>query len=165
MEAIYSSKISVDTQRTTRRYIPEHGTLHNHRCENLKFYNICNLWKWKQCVCLWMYSKMFLHIWAVESDALLVKSVRSVTYKLALRYLCIGNWLFATHILKRVYTLRTNTKVSFAVRWPVYTARIVRMRPCSVLWLTFLLYRLQCFFFFARLKDEPNIYISAVSCM
>jgi hypothetical protein len=27
-----------DTQRTTRRYIPEDGTLYNHRCENLKSY-------------------------------------------------------------------------------------------------------------------------------
>jgi hypothetical protein len=26
---------SVDTQRTTRRYIPKDGTIHNHRCENL----------------------------------------------------------------------------------------------------------------------------------
>jgi hypothetical protein len=38
MEAICSSETSVDTQRTTRRYIPEDGTLHNHRCENLKSY-------------------------------------------------------------------------------------------------------------------------------
>jgi hypothetical protein len=36
MEAICSSETSVDTQRTTRRYIPEDGTLHNHHCENLK---------------------------------------------------------------------------------------------------------------------------------
>jgi hypothetical protein len=36
MEAIFSSEMSVDTQRTTRRHIPEDGTLHNHRCENLK---------------------------------------------------------------------------------------------------------------------------------
>jgi hypothetical protein len=36
MEAICSSETSVDTQRTTLRYIPEDGTLHNHRCENLK---------------------------------------------------------------------------------------------------------------------------------
>jgi hypothetical protein len=35
-----SSETSVDTQRTTRLYIPEDGTLHNHRCENLKSYNI-----------------------------------------------------------------------------------------------------------------------------
>jgi hypothetical protein len=41
MDAIYSSEMSVDTQRTTRRYIPEDGTLHNHRCENLKSYQ-CN---------------------------------------------------------------------------------------------------------------------------
>jgi hypothetical protein len=40
MEAICSSETSVDTQRTTRRYIPEDGTLHNHRCENLKSYNL-----------------------------------------------------------------------------------------------------------------------------
>jgi hypothetical protein len=36
MEAICSSETSVDTQRTTRFYIPEDGTLHNHRFENLK---------------------------------------------------------------------------------------------------------------------------------
>jgi hypothetical protein len=30
MEAIYSSETSVDFQRTTRRYIPEDGTLRNH---------------------------------------------------------------------------------------------------------------------------------------
>jgi hypothetical protein len=29
---------SVDFQRTTRRYIPENRTLHNHLCENLKSY-------------------------------------------------------------------------------------------------------------------------------
>jgi hypothetical protein len=38
MEAICSSEISVGFQRTTRRYLPEDGTLHNHRCENLKSY-------------------------------------------------------------------------------------------------------------------------------
>jgi hypothetical protein len=40
MEAICSSETSVDTPRTTRRYIPEDGALHNHRCENLKSYII-----------------------------------------------------------------------------------------------------------------------------
>jgi hypothetical protein len=38
MEAIYSSETPVDTQRTTWCYIPEDGTLHNRRCENLKSY-------------------------------------------------------------------------------------------------------------------------------
>jgi hypothetical protein len=38
MEAIYSSETSVATQQTTRSYIPEVDTLHNHRCENLKSY-------------------------------------------------------------------------------------------------------------------------------
>jgi hypothetical protein len=38
MEATSSSETSVDFQRTTRRYIPEDGALHNHPCENLKFY-------------------------------------------------------------------------------------------------------------------------------
>jgi hypothetical protein len=36
MEAICSSETSDDTQRTTRRYIPEADTFHSHRCENLK---------------------------------------------------------------------------------------------------------------------------------
>jgi hypothetical protein len=40
MEAICPPEMSVDTQLITRRYIPEDGTLHNHRCENLKSYNI-----------------------------------------------------------------------------------------------------------------------------
>jgi hypothetical protein len=38
MEAICSSEMSVNFQRTTRRYIPEDSTLHNHCCENLKSY-------------------------------------------------------------------------------------------------------------------------------
>jgi hypothetical protein len=36
MEAICYSEMSVDFQRTTRRYIPEDRTIYNHRCENLK---------------------------------------------------------------------------------------------------------------------------------
>jgi hypothetical protein len=40
MEPICWSETSVDTQRTTRRYIPEDGTLHNNRCENLKSYTM-----------------------------------------------------------------------------------------------------------------------------
>jgi hypothetical protein len=39
MEATCSSETSVNFQRTTRRYISEDSTLHNHRCENLKSFN------------------------------------------------------------------------------------------------------------------------------
>jgi hypothetical protein len=39
MEATCSSKMSVDFEWTTQRYIPEDRTLHNHCCENLKSYN------------------------------------------------------------------------------------------------------------------------------
>jgi hypothetical protein len=39
IEAVCFSETLVDFQRTTMRYIPEESTLHNHRCENLKFYN------------------------------------------------------------------------------------------------------------------------------
>jgi hypothetical protein len=45
MEAICSSKTSVDFQRTTWRYIPEDSTLHNHPCENLKSYNFRVVYK------------------------------------------------------------------------------------------------------------------------
>jgi hypothetical protein len=38
MEDICPAETSVDSQQTTRRYIPEDSTLHNHRCENLKSY-------------------------------------------------------------------------------------------------------------------------------
>jgi hypothetical protein len=52
MEATCSSEMSLDFQRTTQRFIPEDKTLHNHRCENLKSYNIkkplskygCEIW-------------------------------------------------------------------------------------------------------------------------
>jgi hypothetical protein len=40
MEAIFSSETSAETRRTTRRHIPEDDSLHNHRCENLKSYNM-----------------------------------------------------------------------------------------------------------------------------
>jgi hypothetical protein len=45
MEAICSFETSVETQRTTRRRIPEDDNLHNHRYENLKSYEgayVCN---------------------------------------------------------------------------------------------------------------------------
>jgi hypothetical protein len=38
MEA-YSSDTSIDMQRTTRLYILQYRTVHNHRCQNLKSYN------------------------------------------------------------------------------------------------------------------------------
>jgi hypothetical protein len=38
MEATYSSEMSADFQRTTRRYIPEDGTPHNRPSGNTKFY-------------------------------------------------------------------------------------------------------------------------------
>jgi hypothetical protein len=34
----WQAETSVDFQRTTRRYIPEDRTFHNHRCGNLKSY-------------------------------------------------------------------------------------------------------------------------------
>jgi hypothetical protein len=40
MEATNFSETSVDFQWTTRRYIAEDRTLHNHRCENFKAYKI-----------------------------------------------------------------------------------------------------------------------------
>jgi hypothetical protein len=40
METICSSEKSVDFQRTTRLYIPEDSTFHNHRYENLKSYRV-----------------------------------------------------------------------------------------------------------------------------
>jgi hypothetical protein len=62
MEAICSTETSIDIRRTTRRYIPEDSTLHNHRCENLKSWlclpPACSLvcwtillpWRWRRYV-------------------------------------------------------------------------------------------------------------------
>jgi hypothetical protein len=41
MEVTCSSETLIDFQRTTRPYIPEERTLHNHRCEELKSYKLC----------------------------------------------------------------------------------------------------------------------------
>lgn len=40
MEVICSSETSACFRRTTRRNIPQERTLHNHRCGNLKFYDL-----------------------------------------------------------------------------------------------------------------------------
>jgi hypothetical protein len=40
-----SSETPVETQRTTRRHIPEDYTLHNHPCENLKSYTVRHIFK------------------------------------------------------------------------------------------------------------------------
>jgi hypothetical protein len=40
MEAICSCETSIDFQRTTRYYIPEHNGLYKHRCENFRFYTL-----------------------------------------------------------------------------------------------------------------------------
>jgi hypothetical protein len=40
---ICSSETSFDFRRITWRYIPEDGTLHNHRCDNIKSYKSFNL--------------------------------------------------------------------------------------------------------------------------
>jgi hypothetical protein len=41
IDATFSSETSVESQRTTRRYIPEHKTLHNRRCESLRSCKDC----------------------------------------------------------------------------------------------------------------------------
>jgi hypothetical protein len=38
MRATCSSETSIDFQHATRRYIPEDGAFHKHRCENLRPY-------------------------------------------------------------------------------------------------------------------------------
>jgi hypothetical protein len=43
MEVICSCETSVETQRATRRHIPDDDTLHKHLCENLKPKKICSL--------------------------------------------------------------------------------------------------------------------------
>jgi hypothetical protein len=62
MEVICSSETSVDTQRTTRCYIPEDATLHNHRCENLKSYTT-RMSSWKGIHFLYTRSALF---WILE---------------------------------------------------------------------------------------------------
>jgi hypothetical protein len=37
LEAMYSFGMSIDFRRTTGCYVPEYRTLHNNRCDNIKF--------------------------------------------------------------------------------------------------------------------------------
>jgi hypothetical protein len=69
MEAAHSSENSIDFQRTKRYYIPEDRTVHNHRCENLKFYmdNVMLVYEWTiatsllriACTECWYYYSLF----------------------------------------------------------------------------------------------------------
>jgi hypothetical protein len=38
MDVTFPPKRLADFRRSTRRYIPEDRTVHNHRCENLKYH-------------------------------------------------------------------------------------------------------------------------------
>jgi hypothetical protein len=42
-QVIGSFETSVDFQRITQRYIPEDSTIHNHRYENFRSYNMGNI--------------------------------------------------------------------------------------------------------------------------
>jgi hypothetical protein len=54
IEATCSSETFVDFQQTTRRYIPEDKTLHNHRCENLNSSNgIYKAVEMSELSCIW----------------------------------------------------------------------------------------------------------------
>jgi hypothetical protein len=72
MEATWSSEASVGFQRTSRHYIPEDRTLHNHRCENLKSYI-------SSSVLPFMFSFLFqfrIYSWSCESYSHLVGFLR-----------------------------------------------------------------------------------------
>jgi hypothetical protein len=60
MEGTCSSKMLVAFQRTTRRYIPEVGTHHNHCCENLKSYT--TLYNFKPTYKIVIAGKAFGHV-------------------------------------------------------------------------------------------------------
>jgi hypothetical protein len=70
MEAICYSETSVDSRQTARRFMPEDGTLHNHRCENLRSYirNLCSSFKERDHILEW--DQLFLNLfmlWRVET--------------------------------------------------------------------------------------------------
>jgi hypothetical protein len=68
MEETCSSETSADFQLTTRRYISEDRTLHNHCCENLKSYIIKN--------CYLIYFSMYaLYFNETEIDSICLRTV------------------------------------------------------------------------------------------
>jgi hypothetical protein len=78
MEAICSSETSIDFQRTTRCYIPEDITLHNHWCDNLKP-NILTDW---EC---WMIR------WLVDNE--LERRDCGSYYLTKISYINLNNWV------------------------------------------------------------------------
>jgi hypothetical protein len=64
MEATCSFEMPVDFQRTTRRYIPEDITLHNHRCKNLTSYMLLHI---KQKLYIYIYSYMCVNYLTCDS--------------------------------------------------------------------------------------------------
>jgi hypothetical protein len=92
METTCSSEPSVETQRTTRRHIPEDDTLHNHRCEKLKSYTHNPDWrfsslssisvrKFYDSVLNWAMTTYFICSWDVaETLHMFVRCRRNTTY-------------------------------------------------------------------------------------
>jgi hypothetical protein len=66
VEATCSFETSVDFQKTTRPYIPEDGTIHNQRCENLKSYKNKERKKTRK---MWNISENVFHFFACFSSS------------------------------------------------------------------------------------------------
>jgi hypothetical protein len=82
MEAMFLSETSVDFQRTTRSYITEYSTLHNHRCENLKSYV-------KRSVQMCKILRRFPSSCSAESDIVRVRyNDRNLLHFIAMRQSC-----------------------------------------------------------------------------
>jgi hypothetical protein len=95
----YSSETSADFQRTTRRCIPEHSTLHKHRCENLKSY-ICwkHVTRWSLLYAVLRSKHQFCD--KICRDSLPQSAWRSVNKQwYASRYVC--GWTILKWILER----------------------------------------------------------------
>jgi hypothetical protein len=93
MEAICSSKTSVDCQRIVRHYIQEDGTLHNHRCEKLKSYKHKHDYfdVWVKHLFIWVVLAIFIAV--KPSDRLLVDNrcgIATQSFLTDMRYLFLN---------------------------------------------------------------------------
>jgi hypothetical protein len=98
MEAIYSSETPVDFKRTTRRYIPEDGILHNHHCENLKSYKGNNVSDPNEGL------RTVIHqeksgTWYIINRTVLVEQYETVYYlAVEVPWYCGPNWAYCTSL-------------------------------------------------------------------
>jgi hypothetical protein len=123
MEAIISSETYFDFQRTTRRYIPEDRTLHNHCCENLQSYIAFT------CSCHFLYLLPSHHACDGVEPSHGSYSRQHCTYATD----CPGSWTFTLILVATHEPVIMRFVVALGGTTSVWRRNGTRLRQCAII--------------------------------